>query len=162
VSPADDVFEAFAPLIAARPEGTFRNNLPNRFEEAYGDAKNLRGRHPLAALGFLFMLRSTVIGERGTLERAVDMLRKLKSEADAYDATGLILAQWEDRPSFDTVRLRNDCVPADLQPGRFLEAMVTCVLERTPVDMHVRVRELREERDIPVEDVETGDDGHGS
>ncbi len=25
---------------------SFRNNLPNRFEESYGDAKNLRGRYP--------------------------------------------------------------------------------------------------------------------
>jgi hypothetical protein len=31
---------------------SFRNNLPNRFEESYGDAKNLRGRYPLAAMGF--------------------------------------------------------------------------------------------------------------
>ncbi|MBK6439527.1 MAG: hypothetical protein IPF88_13245, partial [Candidatus Microthrix sp.] len=32
---------------------SFRNNLPNRFEESYGDAKNLRGRYPLVSMGFL-------------------------------------------------------------------------------------------------------------
>lgn len=47
---------------------SFRNNLPNRFEESYGDAKNLRGRHPLASMGFLFLLRSTVAEEAGTLD----------------------------------------------------------------------------------------------
>ena len=29
-------------------------NLSNRFEEAYGDAGNLRSRYPLAAVGFFW------------------------------------------------------------------------------------------------------------
>ena len=137
---------------------SFRNNLPNRFEESYGDAKNLRGRYPLAALGFLFVLRSTVIEERGTLDRTIDMLRKLRGEVDGYDATGLVLADWKDQPDFSSVSLRNDSVPPDLQVGVFLEALVDCVLERTPIDMHVKVRELRDERLISVQDVEMSND----
>ncbi len=133
---------------------SFRNNLPNRFEESYGDAKNLRGRYPLVALGFLFVLRSTVIDERGTLDRAIDMLRKLRGEADGYDATSLVLAEWDDRPAFDGVKLREDSVPLDLQLGVFLESMIRSVLDRTPIDMHVRVRELRDQRDLPLIDEE--------
>lgn len=133
---------------------SFRNNLPNRFEESYGDAKNLRGRYPLVALGFLFVLRSTVIDERGTLDRAIDMLRKLRGDADGYDATSLVLAEWDDRPAFNGVKLRDDSVPPDLQLGAFLESMIRSVLDRTPIDMHVRVRELRDQRDLPLIDEE--------
>jgi hypothetical protein len=122
---------------------SFRNNLPNRFEESYGDAKNLRGRYPLAAMGFLFVLRSTVLDERGTFERAVDMLRKLRDEPGVYDATGIVLAEWSDE-SYGGVRLRRDSVPDDLDAGRFIAALVERVLDRTPLDMHVGVRECRE------------------
>ncbi len=137
---------------------SFRNNLPNRFEESYGDAKNLRGRYPLVALGFLFVLRSTVIDERGTLDRTIDMLRKLGGEDDGYDATGLVLAEWKDPPDFEAVRLRDDCVPPDLQVGAFLGTMVDRVLDRTPIDMHVKVRETREQRILPIADVEDSDE----
>jgi len=128
---------------------SFRNNLPNRFEESYGDAKNLRGRYPLAAMGFLFVLRSTVLEEQGTFERAVDMLRKLRDEPDVYDATGVVLAEWSDE-SFNGVRLRQDVVPPDLDTGCFLATLVERVLERTPVDMHVEVRERREHGESPL------------
>lgn len=128
---------------------SFRNNLPNRFEESYGDAKNLKGRYPLAAMGFLFVLRSTVLDEPGTFERAVDMLRKLSDEPDVYDATSVVLAEWSD-DSFDGVRLRQDAVPPDLSTGHFLATLVERVLERTPVEMHVGVRERREHRELPL------------
>jgi len=124
---------------------SFRNNLPNRFEESYGDAKNLRGRYPQAAMGFLFAMRSTVLDERGTFERAVDMLRKLRDEPDVYDATGVLLAEWSDE-CFDGVRLRQDAVPQDLAAGDFIATLVECVLQRTPLDMHEGVRECREVR----------------
>ncbi len=128
---------------------SFRNNLPNRFEESYGDAKNLKGRYPLAAMGFLFVLRSTVLDEPGTFERAVDMLRKLSDEPDVYDATGVVLAEWSDDP-FDGVRLRQDAVPSDLGAGNFIATLVERVLERTPVEMHVGVRERRERHELPL------------
>jgi len=132
---------------------SFRNNLPNRFEESYGDAKNLRGRHPLVSLGFLFVLRSTVLDEPGTFERAIDMLRKLKAEQDVYDATCIVLAEWSD--PFDGVHLRQEVVPDDLGVNRFIATLVESVLDRTPVQMHVDVRERREHRSLPVEE----DDG---
>lgn len=139
---------------------SFRNNLPNRFEESYGDAKNLRGRYPLVSMGFLFLLRSTVADEAGTLDRVIDMLRKLRQEEDIYDTTCLILAEWADGESFDGVALRNDLVPPDLQANGFLASLVGAVLDRTPIDMHVAVRERREHRDLelPEADEASGSD----
>ena len=128
---------------------SFRNNLPNRFEESYGDAMNLRGRYPMVAMGFLFVLRSTVLEERGTFERAIDMLRKLKEEQDVYDATCVVLAEWNDA-AFGGVTLRQDAVPLDLRTDSFIPTLVDAVLERTPVDMHVEVRQRREHRKIPL------------
>ncbi|HVM13581.1 MAG TPA: hypothetical protein VM287_04540 [Egibacteraceae bacterium] len=69
---------------------SFKKNLRNRFEEAYGDARNLRTRHPLAALGFLYVLSSKAsASDRGFAE---DMLRKLR-QPDAYDAVTLIVME---------------------------------------------------------------------
>jgi len=136
---------------------SFRNNLPNRFEESYGDAKNLRGRYPLAAMGFLFLLRSTVADETGTLERVIDMLRKLQEDDEVYDATCLVLAEWADPPASATVTIRNDLVPEDIRADRFLSTLIERVLARTPIDMHVAVRERREHRGPSLEDA--GDDG---
>lgn len=67
---------------------SFAKNLRNRFEEAYGDARNLRTRHPLAALGFLYVLSSKASDT--DREFAEDMLRKLR-QPDAYDAVTLIV-----------------------------------------------------------------------
>lgn len=137
---------------------SFRNNLPNRFEESYGDAKNLRGRHPLVSMGFFFLLRSTVLDEPGTFERAVDMLHKLQDESDGYDACGLVVAEWSD-DAFDGVTLRLDAVPSELSIDRFVRLLVARVLERTPVDTHVEVRERREHRQLELEETsETTDE----
>lgn len=131
---------------------SFRNNLPNRFEESYGDAKNLRGRYPLVSMGFLMLMRSTVADEPGTLDRVTDMLRKLRDDVDVYDATCLVIAEWTDTPAFDGVIIRQDLVSADLAAGTFLERLVDGVLARTPIDMHVPVRELREQRRLSLDE----------
>ena len=70
---------------------SYQKNLRNRFEEGYGDAKNLRGRHPLAALGFLYIVGSD-IPDAG-LEFAIDMLRKLVREPDVYECACLLVIE---------------------------------------------------------------------
>jgi hypothetical protein len=135
--------------------GSFRNNIANRFEESYGDAKNLRGRHPLAAMGFLFVLRSTILDDPGSFEKALDMLRKLRAEEDVYDATCVVVADWDDQ-AFCGVRLVREAVPDDLEAGRFLTTLVEAVLARTPVEMHVEARSRREHRILPLEESDTG------
>lgn len=80
-----------------RMDSSYGKNAPNRIEESYGDAKNLRLRHPLAALGFVFGLRSDILQkEAKTAEWLFDLLMKLGQEDDAYHATCLILMDYGD------------------------------------------------------------------
>ncbi|MGH3840313.1 MAG: hypothetical protein ACRDS0_02540 [Pseudonocardiaceae bacterium] len=141
---------------------SFGNNLKNRFEESYGDAKNLRARFPLAAIGFLFVFRSTILAQPGRFESAIDMLRKLRSEMDVYDATCMVIAEWADdqvAASAPThrVTIRNDVTPPDLQADQFMAAMIEAVLDRTPIETHVEVRERHEHRVLPVNRLDAAD-----
>lgn len=78
-----------------RMDSSYGKNAPNRIEESYGDAKNLRLRHPLAALGFVFGLRSDILQkEPKTAEWLFDLLVKLGQEDDAYHATCLVLMEY--------------------------------------------------------------------
>lgn len=83
-------------ISTKRMDAAFGKNAANRIEEANGDAKNLRGRHPMAALGFAFGLRSTAFTEdASSAQWLVDQLQKLNRETDAYDAVGLIVPDYE-------------------------------------------------------------------
>ena len=80
-----------------RMDSSYGKNAPNRIEESYGDAKNLRLRHPLAALGFVFGLRSDILQkEPSTAEWLFDLLAKLGQEDDAYHSTCLVLMEYAD------------------------------------------------------------------
>lgn len=82
-------------ISTKRMDSSFGKNAPNRVEESYGDAKNLRLRHPLAALGFVFGLRSDILDkEPVTAEWLFDLLAKLGREDDAYHATALVLMEY--------------------------------------------------------------------
>jgi len=175
-------------ISTKRMDSSYGKNAPNRIEESYGDAKNLRLRHPLAALGFVFGLRSDILQkEPATAEWLFDLLAKLGREDDAYHATCLVLMEYaSDRAIPDTgeeppvtalpepgheleddnvpapaleaivdqdiaqlpkVKILNEQIPGELAPGRFLAAMVTRVLNATPVNMH---KEARRRRALPV------------
>lgn len=82
-------------ISTKRMDSSFGKNAPNRVEESYGDAKNLRLRHPLAALGFVFGLSASALEkERATAEWLFDLLGKLGQEDDAYHATALVLMEY--------------------------------------------------------------------
>jgi hypothetical protein len=146
-------------LISTKSQvSAFGKNLPNRFEEAYGDAGNLRARYPLAAVGFCFVQRATVLRtEPDAFERTVDMMRKLRDlpvgagAGNGYTATGLILVDW-DEPFTDRVRIVHEAVPADVAAPQFLARMVDAVLAVTPIQHHVAVRGLRERRTLNVKE----------
>ncbi len=75
-----------------RMDSSFGKNAANRVEESYGDAKNLRLRHPQAALGFFYSLSAIALEtEADTAEWLIDLLIKLGREDDAYDAVALVL-----------------------------------------------------------------------
>lgn len=82
-------------ISTKRMDSSFGKNAANRIEESYGDAKNLRLRHPLAALGFVFGLRSTILDkEPDKAEWLIDLLGKLGQEDDAYHATCLVMIEY--------------------------------------------------------------------
>ena len=82
-------------ISTKRMDSSFGKNAANRIEESYGDAKNLRLRHPQAGHGFFYGLRSTAfIEEPDTAERLIDLLIKMGQEDDAYDAVGLLVPEW--------------------------------------------------------------------
>jgi hypothetical protein len=84
-------------ISTKRMDSSYGKNAPNRVEESYGDAKNLRLRHPLAALGFVFGLRSDILQkEPRTAAWLFDLLAKLGCEDDAYHATCLVLMEYSD------------------------------------------------------------------
>lgn len=84
-------------ISTKRMDSSFAKNAANRIEESYGDVKNLRARHPLAALGFMYGLRSTILDEEpDTAEWLIDLLGKLGQEEDAYDATCLLMLDYDD------------------------------------------------------------------
>ena len=81
-------------ISTKRMDSSFGKNAANRVEESYGDAKNLRSRHPQAALGFLYGLGATALtSEPDTARWLLDLLDKLGREADAYDSVGLIIPE---------------------------------------------------------------------
>lgn len=84
-------------ISTKRMDSSYGKNAANRVEEAYGDAKNLRLRHPLAAHGFLMGLRSDILDDAaGTAEWLMDLMAKLGQEDDAYHATCVVLMEYDD------------------------------------------------------------------
>ena len=176
-------------ISTKRMDSSYGKNAANRVEESYGDAKNLRLRHPLAALGFVFGLRSDILQkEPDTAEWLIDLLGKLGREDDAYHATCLLMIDYDDAAavrddsgedpenplvaagiepqdeidelaelpqseidhaltSLPAVKVRHDSIPLHLSPALFLAAMVTRVLDATPVNMHKPARQRL--RDAP-------------
>ena len=146
-------------LVSTKAQlSSFGKNLPNRFEESYGDAGNLRGRYPLAAVGYFFVQRATILDrEPDAFERSVDMIRKLRDTGDAngYTATALLLVDWDTTVDQAlAVRVLPDLVPDDVQPAQFFTTLIDRILAVTPVTSHVTVREQREHRDIPVQETD--------
>ena len=134
--------------------GSFGKNIANRFEEAYGDVKNLRERYPLAAHGFFFLAHASILHESSALEKAVHMLRQLSRGGDVYDAVALLLVDWNvtiemdmDRWSDEpTVMIPSDAasaIPEDLSSERFFSTLIDIVLSNSPVDAHGEARALR-------------------
>lgn len=149
-------------ISTKRMDSSYGKNAPNRVEESYGDAKNLRLRHPLAALGFVFGLNADIlVKEPDTHEWLTDQLAKLGREDDAYHGTCLVMIETavneEEWPSLSGgdgspleasaeaavrtfVRVRCDLVPARLDAGRFLGRLIRRVLDTAPVTYHREAR----------------------
>jgi hypothetical protein len=130
-------------LVSGKTQfSSYLNNKNNRYEEAIGEAHNLRDRYPLAAMGFAFLVRSNVF-EGGAFELLRDLLVRLRRPDGPFDATVLLVAEWDDtKLELATVE---DPAPALALP-RFFEDLLNAVMTSTPVDVHqgVRARKLGE------------------
>jgi hypothetical protein len=123
-------------------DSSYGKNAPNRVEESYGDAKNLRLRHPLAALGFVFGLRSDILQkEPTTAEWLFDLLAKLGREDDAYHATCLVLMEYGDDAAIpDTGEEQpTEGVP---EPGPGLDAEGDAPAPTAESDVDLEIAEL--------------------
>lgn len=151
-------------ISTKRMDSSFSNNALNRVEEAYGDAKNLRARHPLAALGFVYVLSSAVlVDDRETYKKIVDLLQKMGREEDAYTATALILPGWEvpnaalsvdETPetvvaSLPSVVVEPPSLSGEVTIARFFDVMIKHVLASCPISEHAKARELLREAHGP-------------
>lgn len=151
-------------ISTKRMDKSYSNNALNRVEESYGDAKNLRLRHPLAAIGFVFVLSSKIYDKNANLVPKIkDLLEKLGQEDDAYHAVMLVMPKYSDvggeipsKPGVLARELSEDLAsvvarvpsveillaesPDNISPTRFFEKMISRVLSTTPVDFHQTAR----------------------
>lgn len=133
--------------------GSFGKNLANRFEEAYGDVKNLRDRYPLAAHGFFFLAHESILSEPSAFRKAVHMLRQLSRDGEVYDAVALLLVDWgpkaqlcdNQRLDVASVALTTrglESVPGDLSCEQFFAKLISIVLQNSSIDSHPKARNL--------------------
>lgn len=107
-------------ISTKRMDSSFGKNAPNRIEESYGDAKNLRLRHPISALGFLFGLRSTILQqEPDTAAWLLDQIGKLGREDDAYHSTCVVLIEYSDEAAdlVEELDVRDDIDTLEHEPS---------------------------------------------
>lgn len=130
-------------LVSGKTQfSSYLNNKNNRYEEAIGEAHNLRDRYPLSAMGFAFVVRSNVL-EGGAFELLRDLLVRLRRPDGPFDATVLLVAEWDDT-RLELLPIEDPA--AALALPRFFEDLLNAVMANTPVDVHqgIRARKLGE------------------
>jgi hypothetical protein len=134
-------------LVSGKTQfSSYLNNKNNRYEEAVGEATNLRNRYPMAAMGFAFLVRSNVFNETGAFEYLRNQLARLRKPDGVFDATMLLVADWDDELVLSGIE---DPVlaqaPLDdpepiLSAPRFFRDLLDAVMNNAPVDIHTELR----------------------
>jgi len=120
---------------------SYLNNKNNRYEEAVGEGTNLRDRHPRAAMGFAFLVRSNIFDETGAHEYLRDLLVRLRKPDGDFDATMLLAGEWDDA----TRELeRIDDTAEILSASRFFSDLLGAVMSNAPVDLHQEIRRRKQ------------------
>jgi hypothetical protein len=122
---------------------SYRKNLKNRHEEAVGEVMSLRARHPMATMGYAYLVRRNVFEEEGAYAILQDILGRLRRPGEAYDATMLLVIDWDDsdpHPQVTSIEERSEVLDA----ARFFEDLIECVTDRSPVKEHSDVRLRRD------------------
>lgn len=134
---------------------SYRKNLKNRHEEAVGEVMSLRARHPMATMGYAYLVRRNVFDEEGAYAILYDIMDRLRRPGQAFDATLLLVADWDESATPPTVTSIDQ--PSDiLDASRFFEDIIEQVLDRSPIKEHVEARRRREPE--PAGGLPEGDD----
>jgi hypothetical protein len=121
---------------------SYRKNLKNRHEEAVGEVLSLRARHPMATMGYAYLVRRNIFQEDGAYAVLCDILERLRRPGEAFDATMLLIADWDieiESPKVSSVDQPSELLDA----GRFFEDITAFVTDRSPVSEHIEVRRRR-------------------
>ena len=124
-------------LVSGKSQfSSYLNNKNNRYEEAIGEAHNLRDRYPMAAMGYAYIVRDNVF-DGGAFELLRDLLVRLRKPDGPFDSTVLLVAEWDDA----ALKLERIEDPAPtLALPRFFEDLLNAVMTYTPVDIHREIR----------------------
>jgi len=134
-------------LVSSKTQfSSYLNNKNNRYEEAVGEATNLRDRHPMAAMGFVYLVRTNLFDEQGAFVYLRNQLARLRRPDGPFDATMLLAGDWDDGPN-PTLRKVDDADEL-LSASRFFGDLLQAVMDSTPVDLHQEVR-LRHQGEQP-------------
>lgn len=129
-------------LVSGKTQfSSYLNNKNNRYEEAIGEAHNLRDRYPLTAMGFAFLVRSNVF-DGGAYELLRDLLVRLRRPDGPFDGTVLLVADWDGDNASPKLHRVEDPAPALALP-RFFKDLLNAAMSYTPVDIHEQVRTLK-------------------
>lgn len=126
-------------LVSSKTQfSSYLNNKNNRYEEAVGEATNLRDRHPMAAMGFVYLVRTNLFGEQGAFVYLRNQLARLRKPDGPFDATMLLAGEWNDGP-ISFLRKVDDADDL-LSAPRFFGDLLNAVMNNSPVDLHQEVR----------------------
>lgn len=126
---------------------SYGKNLKNRHEEAVGEVSSLRHRHPMATMGYAYLVRRNIFRESGAYATLYDILSRLRRPKETFDATMLLVADWSDTEPQPLVSSIEE--PAsDLSSARFFTDLISAVTTRTPISEHQAVRLRRDGQPI--------------
>lgn len=94
-------------------------------------------------MGYAYLVRRNVFSEEGAYAILTDILERLRRPGEAYDATMLLIAGWDDTELHPRVRSIDQGSEA-LDAARFFEDLIEYVANRSPIKEH---REVRLRRD---------------
>lgn len=117
----------------------YRKNLKNRHEEAVGEVSSLRRRHPMAAMGYAYLVRQNIFDEEGAYAILYDILTRLRRPGETFDATMLLVADWPETAEPPAITGVYEPAP-DLTASTFFTDLIDAVTSRSPISEHQPVR----------------------
>lgn len=117
----------------------YSKNLKNRHEEAVGEVASLRRRHPMAAMGYAYLVRQDILSQPKSYATLYDILSRLRRPGETFDATLLLVVDWDEQDPSAGITLLDQ--PAEqLGAAQFFGDLIGAALDRSPSREHEEVR----------------------